>query len=86
MQNLCQLGVRDAELPAPDRRHTSDGGVIERVAKGVSADHSGRAHDYKALWPAVGTFIYGSEELQKRSLKTSGCRCHDSARSSIQST
>src|SRR6266478_7492519 len=49
MRNLCQLGMRNAELPAPDRHHTSDGGVLERVAKGVSADHSCRANDHKAL-------------------------------------
>ena len=38
----------DPELPAPDSSHTCDGGVLERVAKSVSADHSGRTHDYKA--------------------------------------
>jgi hypothetical protein len=49
MQNLCQLGMRDAELPAPDRCRTSDGGVLYRVTKALSADHSRRAHDYKGL-------------------------------------
>jgi hypothetical protein len=49
MQNLCQLGVREAKLPAADSRHTSNGGVVERVAKGVSADHSRRADDYKTF-------------------------------------
>jgi hypothetical protein len=49
MENLFQLRVPDAELSAPDGRHSSDGGVIEGVAKGVSTDHSRRAHDDQAL-------------------------------------
>jgi hypothetical protein len=32
MQNLFQLGVRDAQLPAPNSSHTCNGGVLERVA------------------------------------------------------
>ena len=35
--NLFQLGVRDAELPAPNRSHTCDGRVLKLVAKGVFA-------------------------------------------------
>src|ERR1700741_3592927 len=30
--NLSQLGVREAEPPAPDRCHNSDGGALERIA------------------------------------------------------
>jgi len=47
MQNLFQLGVCDADRPPPDRRHSFDIRVVERIAQGVSADHSGRAHDDK---------------------------------------
>ena len=49
MENIFQLGVRDSKLPAPDHRRTRQGGMIERVAKGVSTDHSRRAHDYNAF-------------------------------------
>jgi hypothetical protein len=49
MQNFSQLGMREAKLPAADRRHMTDGRVLQRVAKSVSADHSRRAHDYNAL-------------------------------------
>src|ERR1700692_1637767 len=48
MLNLRELGMRDADLLAPNRRHTSDSGVLECVAKCVSADHSSRANDYDA--------------------------------------
>src|ERR1700757_5110298 len=48
MQNFFQLGVRDAEISAPDSRHTSDDGVFERIANGVSANHPSRAHNYQA--------------------------------------
>jgi hypothetical protein len=54
MQNLFQLGVRDADLPAPDRRRMSDGGMLERTAKRVSTDHPSRAHDYNACLPCRG--------------------------------
>jgi len=47
VQNLFQLGVRDAEVLASDSRHSFDGVVSQRTAKGVSADHSGRAHNNK---------------------------------------
>jgi hypothetical protein len=47
MQNLFQLGVRDAEPPPSDRRHNSDSGVVKRVAQGVAADHSRRPDDNK---------------------------------------
>jgi hypothetical protein len=47
MQNLVELGVRYPNLPAANRRHTSNGWVVQRIAKGVSTDHSSRAHDYK---------------------------------------
>ncbi len=45
MQDLFQLRVRDAKLPAPDSRHTCNGGVLERVAQGASTDHACGAHD-----------------------------------------
>src|SRR5580693_9855673 len=54
MQNFMQLGVRDAEFPAPDRRRGSDGGVFERIAQSVSTNHSSRAHDYQALLNRAG--------------------------------
>jgi len=47
MQNLFQLGVRDAELAPPDRRHGPDGGVVEGIAQGATANHSRPAHDDK---------------------------------------
>src|SRR6266478_5831494 len=40
--------MRNVELPANDRRRRLDGGMVERIAKGVSTDHSRRAHNYKA--------------------------------------
>src|ERR1700685_2278275 len=40
MQNLFQFRMRNAKAPAPNRRHTGDERVLERVTKGVSADHS----------------------------------------------
>ena len=49
MLNLCQLWVRETELPAADRRPMSNAGVIQRIAKGVAADHSCRAHDHKTF-------------------------------------
>jgi hypothetical protein len=48
VHNLVQLGMRNVELAANDRRRRLDGGVLERIAKGVSTDHSRRAHNYKA--------------------------------------
>ena len=41
--------VSCADLSAPDNRHTSNGGVLERIAKGVSTDHSSCGNDYKPL-------------------------------------
>ena len=46
---LIQLGVRDAKRPAADRRHPSSGGMAERAAKGIAANHSRGAHDDKTL-------------------------------------
>jgi hypothetical protein len=77
MQNLFQLGVRESKLPTPDSGYTSDGWVFERVAKGVSADHSSRAHDYKALLVRGRNIRYG---------RHLAARYHDRMRSSIQST
>ena len=37
--------MREACGLTADRGHTADGGVIERIAKRVAADHSGRADD-----------------------------------------
>jgi hypothetical protein len=45
VQNLSQLGVRDAEFLAPDSGHISDAGMVKCVTKSVAADHSSRAHD-----------------------------------------
>ena len=47
MRNLLELGVRDAQRPAADSGHSRDSGMIESVTEGVSADHSGRADNYK---------------------------------------
>jgi hypothetical protein len=54
MHNFMQLAVRDAEFPAPNRRRASNGGLFERIAKSVSTNHSGRAHDYQALLTRAG--------------------------------
>ncbi len=35
----------------------SDGGVLERMAKRVSTDHPGRAHDYNACLPRRETLL-----------------------------
>jgi hypothetical protein len=45
MQDLFELWVADAELLAPNRSHAIHGGIVEPVAKSVSADHSSRAHN-----------------------------------------
>src|SRR6476659_1621957 len=47
MENLVQLGMRDADLSAPDGRRTSNGGVLKRISKRVSTDHSSSTHDDK---------------------------------------
>jgi hypothetical protein len=52
-----RFGVRDAELLASDSGHSCDGRVIECLAKGVSADHSSRTHDYERAGSAVGTLM-----------------------------
>jgi len=44
-----QAGFQPTELPAPDQHHTSDSGVLERAAKGLSGDRSCRAHEHKAF-------------------------------------
>jgi hypothetical protein len=49
VHNLVQLGMRNVELPANDRRRRLDGGMLERIAKGVSTDHSRRG----ATWRGV---------------------------------
>ena len=36
MHDFMQLGVRDAEFPAPNRRRASDGEVFERIGALVS--------------------------------------------------
>jgi hypothetical protein len=53
VQYLDQFGVRDAERPPADSRNTFDGGVFKCIAQGVSADHSGCAHEDK-MCPACG--------------------------------
>lgn len=45
MQNLLQLGVRDAGLPS----HSSYGGIVERVAKGRNLD---RPFTPDSWWPS----------------------------------
>ena len=67
-----------AELPAPDSGHSSDGCVLECVAKGVSTDHSSRTHDYKA-----GLIRCRSVHERPRGAASVS---HDRGRSSIQST
>jgi hypothetical protein len=49
VQDLSQLGVQDADVLAPDSGHTSDGGMVKSVTKGVATDHSTSANDYKPL-------------------------------------
>ena len=49
MEHLVQFRMRDARGLAADRGRTSDGGVIERVAKRVATDHSSRADDDQPL-------------------------------------
>ena len=44
MQDFFQLGVRDAKTPAADCCHAANSGVVERVAKGIAANHAGRPH------------------------------------------
>jgi hypothetical protein len=46
--------VSCSDLSVPDNRHTSNGGVLERIAKGVSTDHSSCGNDYK-----TGMALYG---------------------------
>ncbi len=45
MNDFFQLGVRDTERLAPDRRDTSDGGILQGVAQCVPADHPARTND-----------------------------------------
>jgi hypothetical protein len=46
------MWMREARRLAADRGHTSDCGVIERVAQCEAADHSGRTDDDQ---PPLGT-------------------------------
>ena len=55
MQDLGQLGMGDPELPAPDRRHTSDGRVLEHIAQRISANHTAGADDARMRFTAVTT-------------------------------
>src|SRR5580692_2533311 len=87
MHNFMQLGVRDAEFPAPNRRRAFDGGVFEPIAKSVSTNHSSRAHDYQALLTRAGNIHCTPPVHCKGALETQvAARCHDNARSSSQST
>jgi len=45
MENLFQFRVREVRGLTADRGRTSDGGVIERIAKRVATNHSGRTDD-----------------------------------------
>lgn len=49
VEYLRELEVRDATIPARDGRHSSDGRIVEGVAKSVSTHHTGRAHDDHAF-------------------------------------
>src|SRR6478736_4178327 len=83
MDNLIQLGMRDTDLSPPDGRHTSNGGVSERISKRASTDHSGRTHDDKVLLDGRR-----SDCLRLRGAYRTPhpvCRCHEGARSSNQS-
>jgi hypothetical protein len=66
MHHLVQLGMGYAQLPAADRRHTFNAGVVERMEKSVSADHSRRAHDDKAF-VAGRRNIHGSSRCSSQS-------------------
>src|SRR6202007_2078072 len=86
MQDLFQLGVRDADISAPDSRHTSDDGVLERIAKGVSANHPSRAHNYQAN-PTRPRSIHPRLPVAAKALiEPIWLVAHDNGRSSIQST
>jgi hypothetical protein len=61
MDNLIRLGMRDTDLSPPDGRRTSNGGVIERVSKRVSTDHSCRADDDKVLLASRRSVVPNSE-------------------------
>ena len=78
MQNLFQLGMRDAELLAPNRGQAPDGGVLQRVAKGYPPTIPVAPMITRRSWPTVGTFIDDPAALLVSS--------HDRGRSSIQST
>jgi hypothetical protein len=44
MQNLCQLGMQDAELPARDRRHILDPTLSARALRRVQRGESGNEY------------------------------------------
>src|ERR1700677_5308613 len=71
MQNLFQLGVRDAGVSAPNGSHTGNGGGFERVAKSVSTNHSSRAHDNKTL--LVRGRIGRGQDMIAHEIIWSGC-------------
>jgi hypothetical protein len=66
MQDLVQLGMRDGKLPAADRRHTPNAGVVQGIAKGVAADHSRRADDHKTFL-ARRRKVHGSSRCSSQS-------------------
>jgi NAD(P)-dependent dehydrogenase (short-subunit alcohol dehydrogenase family) len=57
MQNLCQLGVREAKLPAADSRHTSNGGGGRARSEGRIRRPFRRADDSKRR----GSRLYQSQ-------------------------
>ena len=77
MENFFQLGVRDAESLASNGSDALDGEVAERKAKGVSPDHSSRAHNDE-------TVLAGRWSRQRCRGRYLVIRCHDTSRFSIQ--
>ena len=49
VRTLRQLEVRNTELPAPNRGHMFDVTLLERVAKGMAANHTCRTYNDESL-------------------------------------
>jgi hypothetical protein len=62
-ENLCQLGMRDTDLFAPDSRRTSNRGVLKGVPKRVPPTIPVAPTITRFFWPAIRTFISDSEAL-----------------------
>jgi hypothetical protein len=77
MENLFQLGVRNTDLSAPDGRHASNDGVLERISKRVSTDHSCRGHDNNVLLASRrNVYLRLRGAYRPHPVR----RCHESAR------